>query len=56
MSNEAEKASKEASREAENILDEAKATANKVGDIISKEAEELEDRAKEAGKRYVASL
>ena len=35
------------------LLRRAKAAADKVGEFISKEAEELEDRAKEARKRYV---
>ena len=43
----------EANEKAEHFYDEAKATAGKVGEYISKEAEELEDRAKEAQKRYV---
>ena len=43
----------EVGEKTEHFYDEAKAAADKVGEFISKEAEELEDRAKEARKRYV---
>lgn len=45
--------SSDAGEQAEHLLDEAKAAASKVGEMISKEAEELQDHAKEARKRYV---
>ena len=34
---------------------DAKQTANKVSNMINKEAEEIESHAKSAGKEYVAS-
>lgn len=46
----------EAGEKAEHFYDEAKATAEKVGEFISKEAEELGDHAKEARKRYVFDM
>ncbi|KAL4400097.1 hypothetical protein ACI68E_003012 [Malassezia pachydermatis] len=51
-----EKAAKDNQDQAEHLLDEARAAASKVGEIISKEAEELEDRAKEAGKSISKSF
>ncbi|WFD29375.1 hypothetical protein MSPP1_000384 [Malassezia sp. CBS 17886] len=42
--------------QSEQLLDDAKTTAHKVGGIISKEAEEFEDRAKEAGKNISKSI
>ena len=42
----------QAGEKSEHFYDEAKAAADKVGEFISKEAEELEDRAKEGRKRY----
>ncbi|WFD18057.1 hypothetical protein MCAP1_000269 [Malassezia caprae] len=47
---EIEKLAKESGEQAEHLLDEAKAAAHKVGDFVSKEAHELEEHAKQAGK------